>query len=232
MNIRSAILTLSSIALLGMSQIAFAAWVPGPCPDPSGPAPCIEYFDGTNWWHFNGEGDHADQWHGPDGTAETDFEFCGNTLLACDDTILGPVEVTCNLCLYGQVRKCYDDNDDTWRIGIKIRSGNPNPGDFLCNLLTLEEFPWYAGANSYHGPYNEDCEVGIPFPGPLVGSVGSIGVSPVGVSGAHIHDVSYNNTDTFSFINELVTGSGHDLTGCRVIGDLELLPSNNILSIQ
>lgn len=245
----SALLTFG-LALLGTSQFASAGWVAGQCTS-TGPAPCIEYFNGTSWSHFNGDGGHADIWHGPSGDAPDDqdpgtrtntFEFCGDTSLTC-----GSAVVECELCLYGQVRKCYDDSNSTWKVGIRVMDADVTGGAFsLCGFVSVTGFPWYIDENSEHGPYSNDCDVGIPYDSTatptidLIGSIGPIGVSVpllgINVTNGHMHDITYNNIDTFVFgvdwRDEIIYNSSEGSTGCTVTGSLEMQPSNNILSIQ
>lgn len=238
MNVNMIVSLLAALGMAVLSQTAIA-WEDGPCPSGGGgPAPCFELTEGGVTKHFNGDGSHKDIWHGPLGHNDPDFpidqnntfEFCGETQLTCDNPIIGELEVTCELCLYGQVRKCFDEPADTWRVGIRITRGTNSPGDFFCNLISLQDFPWYAGPDDFHGPYSNDCSVGIAWPGPLVGSIGAIGVSPVGISGAHIHGVSYNNVNAFTFNGSLVDPT--DLpAGCAVNGVLTLT-SGGSLSIM
>src|SRR5690606_2336747 len=145
-------------------------------------------------------------------------------------------------CLYGQVRKC-EHSPGEWYVGIRVLDGVPNPGDFTCNFINLGGFIWYIDQDNEHGPYTDACDVGIPYDYNatprinLVGSIGEIDVAVpllgINVANGHVHGVTYNNIDTFSFNSPIyINGASDDLSGCSVVGDLELQGTDEVLSIH
>ena len=232
------ILSVLGAASLGLSQAASANWQSGICPQPNmGPAPCIEWSDGTNTYHFNGDGGQAGEWHGhPNGGS---FNFKGRTTLICDNNT-----VECDLGLDGRVRKDYDPVDGTWKVSIEVSDATVDNG-LLCGFVNVSGFPWYIDENDEHGSYTSAVDVGIPYnnattpPIDFIGSIGPIGVSVpllgINVTNGHMHDITYDNSNTFSFgtgmLDENIYASDETLTGCTVSGDLDLQPLGDILTI-
>jgi hypothetical protein len=213
--LKTVMMPLLGLAAFGLSQTAAASWVQGQCaerPNPDGPVPCIEHKDANGmWWHFNGEGDHTNIWHGypinEDGQApEEPFTFCGQSSLSC--TVGGiPVDLDCTLCLDGYVKK-FQDDDNNWLIGVKVTGGTVSPGDGGCDDITLGGFPWYAGDNqpapgNEHDNFGEHSGVpyaGSTLPGMFTGNFGAIDITytlfgiPVSlVTSGHVHSVDFNN---------------------------------------
>lgn len=205
---------LFSLAALAFVQTASADWDPGDCspiPNPSGTVPCIEHKDSNgNWWHFNGGGGHAGEWHGypvnEDGSQpEEPFSFCGVSSVSC--VVSGQtVELDCNLCLDSEFKKFQDANGE-WLVGVRLVDGVVNPGDAGCSDISLGGFPWFAGSSFDHN--NFDNATGIPYagstlPGTITGNFGG-GTSNGGgidiiylgfitlVDDGHVHGVDFNN---------------------------------------
>lgn len=218
---------------LAFSQGAMANWEDEDCSQsPSGSAPCFEYYDDSagDTYHFNGDGAHEDVWHGS--PLGGDLTFTGDTVLTCP----GYPELDCTLTLDGQVKKFEDANG--WNVGIKVTDGSIS-GGLLCGSVDVSGFPWFAGTLNTHDNFGETT--GIAWPGPLEGNIGgspdSGGIivslfSSAIVSDSHIHNVTYNNVDTFSFTENLYENGTDDDTGCSVVGDLELQPSADTLSVN
>ena len=257
MNSKTIKLLLASVmgvGFLSVSQFAFADWDSGACPDPNtGPAPCIEHQDSTGtWWHFNGSGGHAgiNNWHGypvnEDGQSpEQDFEFSGTTDLVCEAGAF-----TCELTLFGEVKK-FQDDDDNWRIGVRVNDGDVTigGGDDECENITVGGFPWYAGHDpdqnpGFPGQHVLSNSTGIVYTGGqsyYTGHIGQIDVSysifgfPIQlVDGGHLHDVEYHNSgSSFRFGSAGVwnmdnilyeDGDADTDSGCTVDGTLSLQP--------
>lgn len=215
-------------AFLGMaawsvSNISLAGWDEGPCPQPhTGPAPCIEVLDNNDvYWHFNGDGSHADIWHGAPPAGANDLSFSGPSDLDCGD--LG---ANCTLTLNGQVKKCQDSNGD-WRIGVKVNSSSIGGGG-LCSFIGLGGFPWYTGSIDLpHCPFEDDCDNFIPYtpsPNTLTGTVGSIDITLLGiprVTGGHVHGVIFTPgcNPTFTFNSDFYD-CDEESEGCSVNGVL------------
>lgn len=262
MNVKQIKLILASVmgvGLMGASQFATADWESGACPRPNnGPAPCIEHQDSTGaWWHFNGDGSHADEWHGyptnEDGQSpEQDFQFTGTTDLSCT---LGAF--TCDLTLNGEVKK-FQDGEGNWRIGVRVNSGSVavGNGDDECEDITVGGFPWYAGHDpdhngSFSGQHVLSSTTGIVYTGTssvYTGHVGQIDVGysvfgfPVSlVSDGHLHDVEYENSSSSFLFGSAGGGSqdniiyeggaADDDSGCTVDGALTLQPPAQDLNI-
>ena len=233
--IKTAVLPLFGFAAFALSQTAAADWESGACPRPhNGPAPCIEYDDGTNLYHFNGSGGHSPDYHGAPGGGE--MEFCGTTILCCE--VFGsPIELECNLCLTGLVNKA-PDGSGGWQVGIEVTGGTVSPGDDGCNDISLGGFPWHASNNGAHSGHS--ASTGVPYTvgaGSYTGSIGdTIAVTYLGfvplVSGGHIHDVSFVNGSPsyFDFDGTLYQGgSAHNSPyNCEVDGNLEITDGDNI----
>lgn len=239
MNLRAFLAGGISIALFGFSQSAMANWSLTDCDNQA--TPCIVHNDDTaSSAAFNiNDGSHG-QWHGIPGTGSpatslesdggTPFTFSGETTLVCDDNT-----VICDLSLDGFVKI-----EDSNTAGIKVVNAEVDGGIFsLCWAVTVDGLPWYMDDNSSHGPY--DNSSGISTSSPYVASIGPIGVdvSAIGVDvdDGHMHDVTYNNLDTFSFgtggLDETIyiNGSADDDSGCSVSGDLRLEPTGDTLEI-
>lgn len=234
MKAKIIMLSALGVASFGLTQAASASWDSGACSG-GGSAPCIEWSDGSNTYHFNGSGGHAGDWHGHPGGG--DFEFTGPTNLVCDG-----IPVDCDLTLYGQVRKAYDSTANTWKVGIQVTNADVT-GGFTCGFVDVGGFPWFVDENHEHGPYTNAVDVGIPYPiTSFIGSIGEIDVAVpilgISVTDGHMHDITYNNSDTFSFgtgtLDEIIyiNGAADDDSGCRVSGDLRLQPAGDTLSIQ
>ncbi|WP_262462817.1 hypothetical protein [Alloalcanivorax balearicus] len=223
---KAKIIMLSALGAVsfGLTQAASAHWTNGACV--SGTAPCIEWNDNnlTGPKHFNGTGSDNNVWHGhPNGG---DFSFAGTTVLSCP----GLPSIECTLTLEGEVKKFNDGQD--WRVGIRVNNSTIT-GGLLCGVVSVGGFPWYADETSEDDVFDEDS--GIVWPGSLIGNFGNIDVSVFGgavASNTHIHDVTYNNTDTFSFNGNLFENGTEVDTGCSVVGDLELQPTSETLSIN
>ncbi|MBF5057700.1 hypothetical protein Y5W_02994 [Alcanivorax sp. 521-1] len=187
-------------ALLGMaawsfSSTAAADWDTGACPQPhTGPAPCIETVVNGNTYHFNGSGDHADEWHGLPGGGAFDFQ---NTGVDLDCPGIG---VSCDLTLSGEVKKCEDSNGN-WRIGVRV-TGADVTGSFLCDALSISGFPWYSADPANHShpnecPFVDDCDNFLPYnptASNYVGHFGEVTVSSLlgtHVAAEHLHGVTF-----------------------------------------
>lgn len=212
-------LSIGTLAALGVSHQASAGWDLGPCPQPNtGPAPCIESntaSDGT--WHFNGAGAHADDWHGAPGG--DDIVFSGVTVLEC-----GGLTIDCNLTLVGQIKKCQSPTGD-WHVGIRATSFALS-GAPLCPVISLSGFPWYskAYATTPHCPFGDVCEdfnSYVPGASSYTFNIGSIDVSVLGiprVSGGHLHGLVFSNPGILSFNSGFYDCSENSL-GCAVEGE-------------
>ncbi|WP_416390847.1 hypothetical protein NR756_13200 [Alloalcanivorax xenomutans] len=225
MKAKIIMLSALGVASFGLTQAANAGWEMDDCSNsPSGPAPCIEWSNGTDTYHFNGDGGHEDDWHGhPSGG---DFVFQGNTVLNCPLT----PELDCTLTLDGQVKKF--EVDGQWHIGIRVNDSEVS-GGLLCGAVDVGGFPWYLGPTNEHDVFDENS--GISWPASLIGNFGNIDVTALTIpvaTNTHIHDVTYDNVNTFSFDGNLYENGTEVDTGCSVVGDLQLLPSGTTLSIQ
>ncbi|WP_262462818.1 hypothetical protein [Alloalcanivorax balearicus] len=213
-----------SAAVFGLTQSAIAGWDSGSCSG-GGPEPCVEWSDGTSTYHFNGSGDHDNGWHGHP-TRGGDFSFVGSTILNC----LGLPTYECTLALDGEIQKFSDGQD--WRIGIRVNNAELT-GGLWCGATSFSGFPWFASDVNEHATFNVTS--GIVWPGSLIGNFGDIDMSVLGVSvasGTHIHNVTYDNAETFSFNGNFFENGTEVDTGCSVVGDLELQPSTDTLSIN
>lgn len=242
MKAKIIMLSALGVASFGLTQAASAGWDSGACPQPhTGPAPCIEHYDASTGTttHFNGSGSHAGVWHGDPATGAP-FTFKGRTTLQCSFAT-----VECDLALDGKVRKVYDSANSTWKVGIEVSNATVDNGTF-CNAVTVSGFNWYMDENGEHGPYSDNDDVGIPYdasatpPIDLVASIGPIGVQVpllgIDVNNGHMHDVTYDNLNTFSFGTDwrdpTIYDSNENSTGCSVSGDLQLLDSGDTLIIN
>lgn len=208
---------LFGFALMGISQITYAGWDSGQCAS-SGPPPCIEYQDNNgDWFHFNGQGGHAGNWHNTPSNAnpaDADLEFCGSTRLECSS---GTYD--CELCLDGEVRKF--QKNSTWHIGVRVNSSTVSAGNWECAFISPGSFPWYVNKNGAHtyGP-NSGIEY-VSGANTYTGSVGAIDITALGstvVDQGHIHDVVFSNADSsFTFDGTLwEDGADHTDSGCTV----------------
>lgn len=172
MKAKIIMLSALGVASFGLTQAANASWDSGACSG-GGPAPCIEYNDGTNTYHFNGDGSHSGDWHGHPGGG--DFQFTGYTDLGCS---LG--QFYCELTLTGDVRKFQDGNGD-WRIGVRVNSGSVaqgSEGDNECSNISVGGFPWYVG--DYPNDHTFGASSGMLYTGTssvYTGNVGDIDVT-------------------------------------------------------
>lgn len=226
MKAKIIMLSALGIASFGLTQAANATWAGGDCSSTTD-RPCIEY-NGTN--HFTSTG--GSSWHGIPGTTNP-FVFSGPTNLVCNG-----IPVDCDLTLEGKVN--IDGSPE--RIGIQVENFSVS-GGLICSSVTVSGFNWYVAPNNYHGPYSAGSPgLGLPYSSPmtLIGSIGPIGVSVpliTNFTGGHMHDVTYNNSDTFSFgtgsLDPVIylNGSAHDDSGCRVSGDLQLQSPGTSLTI-
>lgn len=249
MKTKIILLAALSAASFGLTQAANAQtvgsppWHVGDCFDQNvvSERPCVEY-----------NGGHAftpnpiyepTEWHGiPGPSVQEPFTFSGPTRLECNGII-----VDCTLALEGKVNITPEGvGNSPYNIGIQVTDAEVTGGPLtLCGLVEVTGFPWHIGPNGYHGPYSSN--VGIPYivggtpPIDLIASIGPIGVyAPLvtDFSGGHMHDVTYNNLDTFSFgtgdsdPNIYLNGEDHDSSGCTVEGDLRLQPIGDTLIIH
>tara|TARA_Y100001001_G_scaffold143632_1_gene149094 strand:- start:4502 stop:5266 length:765 start_codon:yes stop_codon:yes gene_type:complete len=247
-QIKVIVTSVMGLGLLSASQLASAGWDSGACPRPhQGPAPCIELqLRDDSWVHFNGNGGHAGDWHGYPASGSDpaqDFTFTGYTDLGCE--VLGtPQSFNCELSLEGEVRK-FQDDDDNWRIGVRVNSGTVAPGDegdAECDDIEVGSFEWYAGNSDQHSP---NASTGIIYTGSASSYSGNVGTLDVDydflfgielVDQGHLHEVEYHNSDsTFRFggtgrdntIYE--NGAADDDSGCTVDGNLEVqLPAKDL----
>lgn len=208
-----------TILVLVVYSGAEAGWDAGLCPV-TGATPCIEHsYNGTSY-HINGTGDHADQWHG--NINDQDFTFRGDFVFTCPN--MAPT--SCELQVETEIKK-FQDAAGAWSIGVRINDAVALPGSMACSLITFSGFPWYSSQSSTHSGFGETT--GMPYSGNTnyVGNYGGsaasggISVSVLGaplVSGAHIHNVDYDNINTFEFDSDLYTSSGS--SGCSMIGRL------------
>ncbi|SOC28046.1 hypothetical protein SAMN05877962_1322 [Alloalcanivorax xenomutans] len=214
MKAKIIMLSALGVASFGLTQAANASWDSGACPQPhTGPAPCVERNINGTWEHFNGDGSHADEWHGP-------IEFVGTSTLGCS---IATAE--CTLSLTGNVKK-FQDGSGNWHIGIQVVDGDVT-GSGLCPGINLSGFPWYAGPTTMHTGFSSST--GIPYPGPYVGNMGNINLTALGglitVNNSHVHDVTFDNNGSgasyFDFDSPLYTGGNSDNdSGCDVDGRL------------
>ncbi|MBL7250220.1 hypothetical protein ACLD02_10495 [Alloalcanivorax sp. C16-2] len=204
-------------ALLMLSPLTQASWDSGACPTGLS-VPCVEHEYNGNVYHFNGG--HADEWHG-DANGD-DFEFAGSGTLECPSQTLN-----CSISLDAQVKKFQDDQDD-WRIGIKVNEANLS-GGFLCILADLEGLPWYLADSGTHDNFGNDD--GVPWPGPITGNIGTLDVPLAGISDIHAHGVSYDNYDTFNLTGDLYENGTDDPQGCSLNGALQLQGDVDYLTV-
>lgn len=240
MKIKSSFLMAFICMLLGLTQTVSASWENGGCPSsPAGIAPCIEWSDGVDIYHFNGSGGHAEDWHGhPNGG---DFVFTGATFLVFHD-----IALDCDLTWNGQISKTYDLISDGWKMSFKITDAYFS-GGFVCQYIEVGGFPWYIDENQEHGPYGS-VGIGIPYdtsstpPISLIGSLGAIDMAipvwGVSITDGHMHDVEYDNIDAFSIgiggldSNIYVDGASDTLTGYSMETVLHLNPIGDTLVIK
>lgn len=232
MNVKMIMVAALGAASFGLMQGASAAplWSSSDCSSTSS-RPCIDY-NGTD--HFiDGSPNDPTVWHGQPGSGAP-FSFSGTTVLDCGTK----GKITCNLALDGKVR--FPDSNT---VGIKVTNATVS-GGLGCGLVTVGGFPWYIAPNSYHGPYTTPAlPLGVSTTPPYIGSIGPIDVDVsfpfIHVSGGHMHDVTYNNVDTFSFgtgsldkniyYNDPTTDTP---SGCKVSGDLKLQSPGTSLIIH
>lgn len=241
MNLRAFLAGGISVALFGFSQSAMANWPLTDCDNQN--TPCIVYNDDQmDSAAFNIDDSDHDLWHGipftgdgsPGTSLESDngtpFTFSGETTLVCDDNT-----VVCDLSLDGYVKI-----EDSNTVGIKVVDADVTGGIFSgCGAVEVNGFPWFMDGNGSHGPYNNSS--GVSSSSPYVGSIGLIDVAVpilgIDVDDGHMHDVTYNNLDTFSFgtgdLDETIyiNGSADDDSGCSVSGDLRLEDTGDTLEI-
>lgn len=215
------------VAAWSLSSVAAASWVAGPCPG-TGNAPCIEVTDDfDDVWHFNGDGGHADVWHG--------HPLGGDFAFSNDDVDLGCsiASLNCTLELTGQVKKCQDSNGD-WRVGVKVTGGDASDGLF-CGTVDLYNFPWYSKdpAIASHCPFEDDCDSFIPYdPNASVytGNFGAVSVDALGsnlVDEEHLHGVDFtpgvvaSGDATFDFRGKDFYDCAEN-DGCSIDGLLQL----------
>jgi hypothetical protein len=225
---------LFGVAAWSLSSLATAGWVSGPCSG-TGTAPCIEVTDNNDdVWHFNGDGSHADVWHGhPLGG---DFTFSNSDVdLGCSIASLN-----CTLELAGQVKKCQDSNGD-WRIGVRVTDGSASDGLF-CGTVDLYNFPWYSKDPTIasHCPFEDDCDSFIPYDAnasTYTGNFGAISVDALGanlVDQEHLHSVVFtpgavaNGDATFDFTGKTFYDCAEN-GGFSIDGVLQL---NNAKELQ
>ncbi|MFT0139416.1 hypothetical protein ACEK07_32660 [Alcanivoracaceae bacterium MT1] len=227
MKAKIIMLSALGVASFGLTQAA-SAWTSGDCSATS-TRPCIEHSDG---YYFTNTG----VWEG-DPTTGAPFTFSGSTVLTCGSNV-----VDCTLSLEGKARIEMDGS--TPKVGIEVSNGSVT-GGFLCGFVNVGGFPWYIDENNEHGPYSNAASVGIPYnagstpPINFIGSIGTIDVSVpllgINVTDGHMHDVTYNNSDTFSFgtgsLDPNIYDQNENATGCTVSGDLQLQPSGDTLTI-
>ena len=212
------LLIIFAFSAISLSLPASAGWEPGPCPQPSGPAPCIESNTASDGvWHFNGSGGHADEWHGaPSGG---DIIFSGNANLACSG-----LNIECDLALIGQIKKCQNLNGD-WHVGIRATSFNLS-GGLICGTISLSGFPWYSKDSSItpHCPFEDVCEdfnTYIPGASSYTFNIGSIDIGVLGiprVTDGHLHGVLFSNPGILSFNSGFFDCSENSLN-CDVVGE-------------
>lgn len=234
MKTKIIMLSVLGAASFGLTQAANAGWDSGDC----GATPCIEYGN-SPLSHFDVNDTDRSDWHGVPGTG-TDgtlnngadpFIFSGDTNLVCDG-----IAIDCTLSLSGYTRIA---GSNPYNIGIMVSEADVT-GGLLCGLVDVGGFPWYIDQNNEHGPYSDASDVGIPYPiTSFIGSIGAIDIDvsfpPIHKADMHMHDVTYNNSDTFSF----GTGSNDSnlyyedetLSGCTVSGDL-VLQNGDYLTIH
>lgn len=203
------------VSLMGLSQMSAADWHPGACAQPhTGPAPCVERTSdgGATWEHFNGSGDHADDWHGP-------FSFSGTSAIGCSF-----LKFYCDMKITSELREFEDENG--WNIGIKILSTEAI-GSSTCEGMEFTNLPWFVGDVGAHQGFNDSA--GIPYPGPYMGNLGHIDFTAIGglvnFADAHIHGVTFENSGNdpsfLDFASPFFTGSDADNdTGCDMDGTL------------
>jgi hypothetical protein len=219
--------TLFGVAAWSLSSLAMANWDTGPCSG-SGSAPCIETEINGNTYHFNGSGGHAGVWHGrPQAEGGGDFSFSGPSSLECDGT---PID--CTLSLTGEVKKCLD-SDDNWRIGVRVNASNVQAGDFACNFIALDGFPWYSKDTAIgtpdHCPFEDNCDTFIPYDSTASSYTANFGLIDIDVLGStevsegHVHSVVFNPGvgANFVFASDFFNCEEGD-EGCSVDGTLTL----------
>ena len=242
MKAKIIMLSALGVASFGLTQAANAGWDNS---DSSGAAtPCIEY-NGSN--HFNVNDTDRSDWHGTPGTGSPagtwnngvnpadPFVFSGETHLVCND-----IEVDCTLSLSGYTRIT---GDDPYSIGIMVTDADVT-GGFTCGFVDVGGFPWFIADNGHHDPFTIPPALGVPYTNPMTfeGSIGPIDVDVnllgIHVADGHMHDVTYNNLDTFSFGtngNDPViynwNGTSDVPSGCTVSGNLELQAPGTSLKI-
>lgn len=223
---KSITMLLLASGTIALSNGAFASWDAGPCSG-GGTAPCVEATDGSSTWHFNGDGSHADEWHGHPNSVD-DLSFYGESFLDCPDLI----SPTCNLRLNGQVKKCLDSNND-WRILIKVTGGSVTSGDLACGGISLGGFDWFANHTGIHSGFADDCDQGILYGGPLEGNIGDIDITYLGfipvATNAHVHSVDFvNSSPSYFDFNSVIYEPGEVSSGCSVTGRLYIDNLDNI----
>lgn len=224
MKIKLLLSAFIGMAAWSLSSVAAANWDSGPCPQPhQGPAPCIEMEDDNgDFWHFNGDGSHAGVWH--EHPLGGDLSFSGSTTLGCDG-----LDLNCTLTLSGEVKKC-QDSDGNWRIGVRVNNSTVEPGDALCDVVSLGGFPWYSRDDSIvpHCPFEDDCDTFIPYDpnaSTYTANFGEIDINVLfpRVTDGHVHGVVFTpgNPATFSFNSDFFNCDEED-QGCSVNGTLSL----------
>ena len=225
METKPIFLALFGVAVWSLSSFTTASWNTGPCSS-AGTAPCIETEINGNTYHFNGGGSHAGVWHGrPAAEGGGDFSFSGFFALACD----GPPS-DCILNLTGEVKKCQDSNGG-WRIGVRVNDSQVDPGDFLCNFIALDGFPWYSKDPSVtsHCPFTDDCDNFIPYDPNASSYTANFGLIDIDVLGSpqvvngHLHGVVFNPGAgaNFAFYSDIFDCRRTNQS-CRVNGTLSL----------
>jgi hypothetical protein len=193
MNRKLLLSTILGASAWSLSSVASANWDTGACPQPhSGPAPCIETEINGSTYHFNGSGGHADVWHGvPAAEGGGDFQFSSSDV----DVTCTTSNPSCAFSSRGEIKKC-QDSDGAWRIGVRVNSADVSPGQFLCNFITIDGFPWYSKDPTIttHCPFEDDCDNFLPYdPGASIytANFGNVTVSAslVGtlINAEHLH---------------------------------------------
>lgn len=235
MNKTMALSALTCLAIWSISSVAAANWDSGACPQPhAGPGPCIETEINGNTYHFNGSGGHAGDWHGlPAAEGGGPFQFEGSSI----DLRCGPATPSCNLTLSGEVKKC-QTSSGSWRIGLRVSAASFSPGDFVCNFLIMDGFPWYSRVPNAvsHCSFEDNCDGFIPYEpstSTYVANFGSVGIiSPIStwMVDGHLHDVVFNPGvgANFDFSNKMFFDCDEEETGCSIDG---ILTINNATSL-